>query len=342
MIPILLVLSYCQLVLLRRLYLRQDGYIRSQTSVTNHVSHADASTNNNSNDENNDGNSMDDHHDRNQRGITKNIEISTHREECGGELSTTPIWMYPSRKDDWKRIPLVSFESYHEYQTLLQSIRRDYAEMVERILIDVNNSSIPYINATLMPWSIGHYGFMRSVLRRWIKEGEKIFLKLTKGVGRDWCSLVSINFATRLNTAVRVFVMNNPLFESARSSMAGFEECREEILDFLRKEIDYNIDEEDLNPNDRNNTLESVNFTYYSLAPRNVSDPFLTYYTPDENHGMMPIGKFQEIMLAFAMGTHTRKTEAARTEIDEKESPVRMLTDDLLRIIFKYDIFHAN
>jgi hypothetical protein len=57
---------------------------------------------------------------------------------------------------------------------------------------------------------------------------------------------------------------------------------------------------------------------------------------------MMPIGKFQEIMLAFAMGTHTRKTEAARTEIDEKESPVRMLTDDLLRIIFKYDIFHAN
>lgn len=245
--------------------------------------------------------------------------------------------MPPSKTDEWKRIPLVPYESYHEYQTLLQSTVRKYADMVERVLITVKNSNRPYINTTLKPWSLSHYGFLRNITILWMNEGRDVLLEFTKGLGKEWCDAVSVNFAVRLNTAVRVFVMNNPIFEHARSTDASFDDYQEDILDFLRKETAHYINEYGLNPYDRGYTFNTINFVYYGPTYSIATDPSLTYRTMDENCGMLPVGKLQEIMLAFAIGTHIRTTKA-----DKERSPVAMLTDDHLRIIFRYDIFLGN
>lgn len=278
----------------------------------------------------------------NRLSMTEKTETYFDSDEWELERSTAPLWMPPSRTEDWKRIPLVPYESYHEYQTLLESTRKKYARMIEGVLLYVKNSNIHGMTSTLMPWSLSHYGFLRSVTKEWIKQGEQVLLRFTKGIGRDWCTTVSINIATRLNTAVRVFVMNSPLFESARTSMAQFEEYQEEILDFVRDEITHYMSEYDLNPYDRGYTLNSVNFVHYVPSNTSTSDPFLILRTMDENLGMIPVRKFQEIMLAFATGIHPCNSETQGAVPGEKKSHVRMLTDDLLRIIFRHDIFYGN
>lgn len=339
--PFALFFMYYQFVLLRRTCVINYANTPAMTSSDSSLGHAPHNASSHST---NDGNSeVNGHSGSGENGSfarTRPLMPPSATLETGryaSELFTTPLWMLPSRTDDWKRIPLVPYESYSEYQTLLRSTSAEYAEMIERVLISVKNSSLPYRNSTLKPWSLSHYGFLRNVTEKWINEGEKILLGFTKNLGRDWCNAVSRDFTIMLNTAVRVFVANSPLFELARSPDASFDEYQGEILGFLQKEIAYYMSEYDLIPFDRGYTFSTVNFVYYGRTYRNASAPSLTYRAMDENYGMLPVGKLQAMMLAFAMGTYNSKTNQA--DIDEKKSPLRMLTDDHLRIIFRHDIF---
>jgi hypothetical protein len=237
--------------------------------------------------------------------------------------TTTQFWMFPSESHDWKQIPLVPFESYQEYETCLEFLSQRYADMVVKVLVDIihHNTSIDG-NATLRPWSIKCFGFPRNVRSHWIHEGEILLLEFTKGLGDEWCNVVSVHVSQTLNTAIKTFVKHSPAFQTITPFGTHIEEYKSDIFRFLHEEVTDYIKEGALNPFDRTYTFERVNFTYYN-----------------ESCWMMPIGQFQAIMLAFAMGTHNNCNEDEDEPEPTSNCLVRLLPFDLLQIIFRRDIF---
>ena len=255
----------------------------------------------------------------NNRTQSKTISLATN-------THTTQLWMFPSDSDGWKTIPLVPYESYHEYQILSEECIHNYCNMVEEVLTKLKK------NSTLRPKSVSFYGFLWGVKSLWIDEGKMVFLKLTKGMGEEWCETVSVYFADVLDTATRVFIKHDIRFESI-SFETEFEEFQDEIFDFLRNEIAFHIQNRDnLNPFDIKYSFERVNFTFYSaIYSYHPTENNGGFKNCDKNYGMMPIGKFQDIVCAFAMGTHVRLGI---------NSQLRILDNDILQTIFCYEIFH--
>jgi hypothetical protein len=278
--------------------------------------------------------------------------------------TTTSLWMYPHYvNEEWKRLPLVPYESYTEYRTLRSAISQEYALMVQKVLYgilygaDSDSSGISMHKEMMKPWHLTYNGFRDYITDAWINEGKDVFLVFTKGVDKAWCHAMSVYFALRLNTAVKVFVSHHHSFQLQSLSDLSFEFFHQEIKDFMCREIEGYVLEGDFNPYDRIYTFERVNFTHLSESnPRPLSiiteESGSIFKILEDHFRIIPTGKFQDMMFAFAMGTrnedhendnsswHTRPSSITLAKKNQTHCLLSMLTDDILRIIFRYDIFH--
>ena len=228
-------------------------------------------------------------------------------------INTASFWQMPGMVR--KELPLVPYESYNEYEVLTERLATEYTTMVKKGLEDnVSDSS-------LRPWYLAHYGLSWNVTRHWMRKGNDIFLKLTKGVGKEWCELMNVFLIDLLDTAVRIFV-HTRLIGFGIHLESEFEGGMDPIGDLLECEIRRFIHHKEINP-----------MMCYSLRRLN----FILYYSDSSNHDMndtnqlfMPTWKFQDIMAAFAMGRHARLG---------KNSLVGMLDDELTRLIFNFRLF---
>jgi hypothetical protein len=236
------------------------------------------------------------------------IEVSTELGDGNIVKNTAPIWQMPGV--GWELVPFVPYDSFTEYRTLVDEVSDAYSSMVRRG-IETGN---------LQLWSVSCYGLSRGVKRYWMDHGKDIFLRLTKGIGKDWCELVNMFLVNTLDTAARVFVYTGVQFP-----VTGFvdtQESRHEIFDILERELRLFIHDWHINPMERY-SFYYANFTFY----RNTSS-----CTEDIENHYLPINKFQDIMAAFAMGMHDRLGE-------NNTCVIRMLDNDLLRYIFTFGVF---
>ena len=69
-----------------------------------------------------------------------------------------------------KEIPLVPYDSFNEYTTLLDGLIKEYSEIVRK-----------WVKGSLItPWTVAHYGLLGN---NW--GGEDVFLRLTNGLGTE-------------------------------------------------------------------------------------------------------------------------------------------------------------
>jgi hypothetical protein len=239
--------------------------------------------------------------------------------------NTAPIWQAPGA--GWERVPLVPYESFGEFKALLREFIDEYNRIVSKVLDDNvgdRNMQLDFMACYGLSWDVKH---------QLIREGTTAFLKLTKGVGKGWCELVSVFLVHILSTAARVFVFSG--IPCPTTGFDTFEKSKGEISDLLDREICLFVHDMDINPM-RYYSFHRVNFKRYR---NNKSHPRAKYSTDncsEEDSDVdeyIPTGKFQDIMTAFAMGRHARLGAAS------SGCAVGMLTDDLIKLIFTYNIF---
>jgi hypothetical protein len=221
---------------------------------------------------------------------------------------TAPIWQMPGV--GWELVPLVPYESFTEYRTLVDEVGDAYSNMV-RIGIETGNMQL---------WSVSSYGLSLGVKNHWLNQGSDIFLKLTKGIGRNWCELVNMFLVNTLDTAARVFVYTRVPFPV--TGFGDIQESRREIFDILERELRLFIHDWHINPMGYY-SFYHTNFIFYrnsSSVIEEIDDKYL------------PINKFQDIMSAFAMGMHERLG-------GNDNCVLKILDGDLLRHIFTYGVF---
>jgi hypothetical protein len=223
--------------------------------------------------------------------------------------STTPFWQKPGA--DWERIPVVPYESHREYLQLKGEMIKEYDTMVKEAIDaetkreaqDERLLRLAYIG---LPWEMKHH---------LLSKGTDVFLKLTKGAGREWCKLVNSFLVAILDTATRALV-----FKSIEFPSAGYDEAVGQLLSYLKKEAFLFISDRNMNP-----------MGYFSFFHTNFKEYRIPFTNFDDDHDhMIPMAKFQHIMAAFAMGTHDRLGS---------ESCVNVLDGDTLRRVFAFDTF---
>ena len=231
----------------------------------------------------------------------KGMSLVTHYESA--------FWQIPGVV--WKHLPLVPYESYSEYKTLLDRAIEEYSKMINHSMGESVGDS------TMRPWSVAHCGLPGNVTFPWIADGRDIFLKLTKGEGFEWCELMNSLLVHTLDTAARMFVYSR-VIEFGIHHESEFEEGIKVISELLDSEVKRFMHGMEINPMG-SLSLRSLNFIFY----RN-------FYISDDIDGIIPTGKFQDIMAAFAMGRHPRLGE---------DGCIGMLDDDLIKFIFNFDNF---
>lgn len=229
-------------------------------------------------------------------------------------INTAFFWQMPGMVR--KELPLVPYESYSEYEALTDGLVTEYTTMVKQNL--ENHAS----DSTLRPLYMAHYGLSWNVTRHWMRNGSGIFLKLTKGLGREWCDLMNVYLIDLLNTAARIFVRARFIDFGVHMAESEFDGGIGMICDLLDNEIRRFIHHKEINP-----------MMCYSLRRLN----FILYYSDSSDHDLndlnqlfMPIWKFQDIMAAFAMGRHARLG---------RNCVIGMLDDELIRLIFAFGLF---
>jgi hypothetical protein len=198
-------------------------------------------------------------------------------------------------------IPIVPYESYEEYEALLKSLVEEYQDMVaEGVRL-----------ARMERWCRWHEGLSFEVQSHWGHHGIDLFLKLTKGQGKEWCDTMSTMVLQALDTAVRVMVMTR---EEMGIPMLGTENDRHRIAALLKRETAlffYNhVD---------GSELEDRNFEAVYL-----SDYWHNYDDEKYRLGKFTIAHIQNMKLAFAMVSHKRLGDSAAG---------RVLSCDLMRNI---------
>jgi len=203
-------------------------------------------------------------------------------------------------------IPLVPYESKEEYTTLLYELKNEYNQMVQ---IGINK-------ACLRGWCLFHHGLSWGVKSHWMEHGTKLFLKLTKGNGIQWCETVNTLVVHSLDTAVRVGI---EIFEWHDNSMTGTEEDKKILSKLLEREVSCAIADDNVSPNNMDSFYDE-NFKCYTMwSCKNDNEVY--YY---------PIQKFKDIQLAFVMGQHGRLG---------KDSSVSMLSKEMITLIFSDRMF---
>lgn len=218
----------------------------------------------------------------------------------------SPFWKKPGRY--WDLIPEVPFESYEEYLQLTNATADAYANMIAESL-DIEEKT----NQTLGMRNV-HYGIPWDTRHVWAEQGTAILLKLTKGTGSDWCDLVNSFLLCILDATTRTYMHG-----SYSLSVHGFETAWADLSKFLQRQAQMFIKDKNLNPMGYYSFF-FVNFKYYRSSLQIDHDI-------SQN---MPMKQFKAIVIAFAMGTHDRLGS---------NSCVGVLDDEMLRFIFKFEIF---
>ena len=176
-------------------------------------------------------------------------------------------------------VPVVPFASYSEYEDMLASLIREYQAMV---VSDAERTT---------RWGDMMDGVECIVRSRWEEQGEELFLKFTKGLGKEWCTTMNTMVVHALHTAVRVLVqtrrlMNRPLSPSLSSNLWD----KIIVTDLLKRETEHAISDGDDSDNMHDFRRQNLRF----ILDDNDSGDFLT------------VGQVQAMNLAFAMLGHPR------------------------------------
>lgn len=189
-------------------------------------------------------------------------------------------------------IPVVPFDSYSDYEKSLRDLVRDYQAMV------VKGVQL----ADLSSWI--DYGIGISFERDyWIDHGELLFLRFTKGHGRDWCDTMNIMVLHALECSLRVLLRTR---EKMGDPMEGSEEDRLEIAELFKTETEMAIADPDYDNRGNMCMFEDRNF-------KSKTCDILREPTPDEDDdfGMVPLAQAQAKQMAFAMIGHPRLGDAS-------------------------------
>jgi hypothetical protein len=186
-------------------------------------------------------------------------------------------------------VPVVPFASYQEYEDMLDSLIREYQAMV------VHDSE------RTARWGDMMNGVEWIVRSRWLEQGELLFLKLTKGQGKEWCDSMNQMVVHALHTAVRVLVqtrkqMNRPLSPALSSNLWD----KLVVSALLKRETEYAIADRRESPNNMYD-LECQNFRFI--------------LNNEDGGDYLPVGQVQDMNLAFAMLSHPRLGCAATGRI---------------------------
>ena len=165
----------------------------------------------------------------------------------------------------------------------------------------------------MRPLSVSYHGIL-GIWGELKQSGSVLFLKLTKGCGSVWCAAVNAELMSRMNSASRSFFF----FHLQPDDNNEIAECKELLVHVLRREVKLFLRNPELNP-----------FGYYPFQRKNFK-----YYASNgevntSTANYLPIRKYQEIMTAFAMGTHHRLGGS-------NDCFVRLLPNDLVMHIFSW------
>ena len=184
-----------------------------------------------------------------------------------------------------KVIPSVPFASHGEYEYMLACLIQEYQAMVVR---DSERTT---------RWCNMFEGVEWIVRLGWLEQGELLFLKLTKGLGKEWCQTMNQMVVHSLHTAVRTLVltrqqMNRPLSSNARDNPM--------VSVLLKRETEHAIAE-------RNSSYTNMSdFEQHNFR----------FVLDDEDGGdFLTVAQVQGMKLAFAMVSHPRLGCAAAGKI---------------------------
>jgi hypothetical protein len=142
-----------------------------------------------------------------------------------------------------------------------------------------------------------------------------LYLKLTKGHGRDWCHTMNTMVAHALNTAWRVSMLTR---QQMLCPMSGSNRDKALIAALLKEEAMLAIAEEGCDPNNMYE-FEHTNFKYIWLSGDSKEDEA---YARE-----LPVTQIQDMRFAFAMLTHARLGEAALGNILGNDTIKLILSD---------------
>ena len=205
-------------------------------------------------------------------------KFSRQEDENQARMSLTPREL----------VPVVPFASYSEYEDMLSRLIAEYQAMVVR---DTERTT---------RWCNMFEGVEWIVRLRWLEQGELLFLKFTKGQGKEWCMTMNSMVVHSLHTGVRVLVltrhqMNHPLSTNAQDQII--------VSDLLKSETEYAIADGRESPNNMSD-CQCQNFRFI-LDDNNDVD----------GGDYLPVAQAQAMNLAFAMLSHPRLGCAAAGRI---------------------------
>jgi hypothetical protein len=188
--------------------------------------------------------------------------------------------------------PVVPFASYSEYEHMLDCLIQEYQTMV-----------VDTLERTARGFHY-HEGLGWTVRVHWLEQGKQLFMKFTKGRGKEWCSTVNTMVVHSLHTAVRVLVqtrrqMNKPLSSNLSSNLWD----KLIVSDLLKQETELAIANRQEYPNNMYD-FDCRNFRF--ILDDNYEDEWGYYLT---------VGQVQGMELAFAMISHPRLGCAAAGRI---------------------------
>ena len=226
--------------------------------------------------------------------------------------SLAPVWQ--PDLGEWNIVPHVPYESYSEFEGYMCEFRIMYRAMVGRL---IENS---LRDSTMKPWSIGCFGFLGHIEKAFLRDGVHLFLGLTKGTGNEWCVLVNRILFCILNATAKTFFY----YSVEASTDIWLDEYNEALLRVLDREICAFTDGNDIRV-----------FGLYPFKRKNFKS--YGYYGPLNSTGTgfdayIPIGKFQDLMVAFSMVTHARLGDAHNCSAN-------VLSNELVMFIFKWGVF---
>ncbi len=169
--------------------------------------------------------------------------------------------------------------------------------------------------AYLPGWCGYHKGLSHGIRGHWLENGLELYLKLTKGSGKDWCDTVNTFVVHSLDTALRVLIKTHELLGK---DMQGTQNDKALISSMFKREVNSAIRDHDIDPNVMY-SFEHVNFEYIVRLDED-----------NDNGYFYPMVKFQEMKLSFAMGMHSRLGNG---------SAVRILCEEMMKLIFSDQIF---
>jgi hypothetical protein len=183
--------------------------------------------------------------------------------------------------------PVVPFASFSEYEDMLARLIQEYQAMVVQA------------SERTTQWYYIYEGVEWIVRSGWLEQGELLFLKFTKGQGKEWCNTMNRMVVHSLHTAVRVLVqtrkqMNKPLSTNARDIFI--------VAALLKQETEHAIAYRNSSDNNMSE-FECQNFRFIRNDNNEDGGEYLT------------VGQVQAMNLAFTMLSHPRLGCAAAGRI---------------------------